>query len=163
MSTNQFKKGWKASIKPRNQRKYRVGIALHAMRKFLSCHLSKDLRTKYGHRNIGVRKGDKVKVLRGTWRGKTGEVRQVWIRRSKVTVEGIEIIRKNGAKVFVPLEVSNLMIISLNTDDKRRVTAADTAPKTTEKPKAKTPLQHSSASSPKNQGTQNVQSLKKRM
>jgi len=83
-------------------------------------HLSPELRTKYGTRSIGVRVGDKVKILRGQFRKRTGKVNKVSLVYEKVYIEGVELVKKEGAKVFYPLSASNLMITELDLEDKRR-------------------------------------------
>jgi large subunit ribosomal protein L24 len=115
-----FSSSWKRSVQPRKQRKYRHNAPLHIKQKFISAHLSKDLRKKHNKRNIGIRKGDKVKVMRGQFRKKEGKVEQVSLKKIKVYVEGVEIAKKDGTKTRYPLHPSNLTIIELNIDDKMR-------------------------------------------
>lgn len=115
-----FSNKWISSTQPRKQRKYRRNAPLHIVSKFMSVHLSKDLRKKYGRRAIRVRKGDTVKIVRGQFRKKTGKVMDVSLIRRKVFVENIQQIRKDGTKSFYALEPSNLMITSLNLEDKIR-------------------------------------------
>ncbi|MEM3690839.1 MAG: 50S ribosomal protein L24, partial [Candidatus Micrarchaeia archaeon] len=71
---SKFSPSWKASVQPRKQRKYVKNAPLHIKRRMISAHLSKELREKYGRRNVQLRKGDRVKVLRGSMRGRTGTV-----------------------------------------------------------------------------------------
>ena len=111
---------WKKSKKPRKQRKYRYNAPLHIKQKFVHAHLSKELRKKYGRRNIGLRKGDKVKVMRGQFKKHSGKVDIVDLKKSKVYVTGIEIGKKDGTKTTYPIDPSNLMITELNIDDKMR-------------------------------------------
>ena len=111
---------WKASTRPRKQRNYRFKAPLHIKQKMTAVHLAKPLREKYGKRSLAVRKGDKVKILRGQFKGKTGDVITVKIIDMKVVVEGIENIRKDGTKSPYLLEPSNMMITELNLEDKRR-------------------------------------------
>jgi len=115
-----FSKSWISSKQPRKQRKYRANAPLHIKRKFLATNLSKDLRQKYNTRNVVLRKGDKVKILRGQFRKKTGKVDKVSLRRGKVYVENVSLIKKDGSKIPYPLNPSNLQIIELNLEDKRR-------------------------------------------
>ena len=61
---------WKSSKQPRKQRKYAANAPLHLRKKFVSANLSKDLRKKQGKRNIPLRKGDIVKIMRGKFKGK---------------------------------------------------------------------------------------------
>ena len=112
---------WKASKQPRKQRKYAANAPLHLKKKFVSVNLSKDLREKHGKRNIPVRKGDVVKVMRGKFKKKQGKVTEVKLKISKVVVEGIQIKKTDGSKVNVKMQPSNLQIVTLNLDDKKRI------------------------------------------
>ncbi len=120
---NAWSKNWVSSVQPRKQRKYRANAPLHIKQSFLSSHLSPELRKTYGKRSIRVRTGDKVRVVRGQYKGQSGKVERVDVKNSKVFVTKIEQIRKDGTKSLVPLEPSNLMIIELNTEDKKRIKA----------------------------------------
>jgi large subunit ribosomal protein L24 len=115
-----FSKSWKSSKQPRKQVKYAANAPLHIKHKMLSSHLSTDLRKKHHKRSLPVRKGDKVKIMTGQFRGKEGKVSKVMTKRSRVYVEGIELIKKDGTKVFYPIHPSNLVITELNLDDKFR-------------------------------------------
>ena len=115
-----FSKSWKSSKKPSKQRKYRANASLSIKRKFLSVHLSKDLIKKYKTRNVIVKKNDKVKITRGQFRGKTGKILNVITKKSKVFIEGIENVKKDGTKAYYPMEPSNLVIIEPDLTDKRR-------------------------------------------
>ena len=83
-------------------------------------HLSADLRKKYGFRNIQVKKGDTVKILRGQFKKKEGRIERVNIKQEKVFVTGIEFIKKDGAKVPVPINPSKIMLVELDLGDKKR-------------------------------------------
>tara|TARA_Y100000031_G_C8022756_1_gene293346 strand:- start:16 stop:471 length:456 start_codon:yes stop_codon:yes gene_type:complete len=115
-----FSTGWKRSTQVRKQRKYRYNAPLHLRQKMLHVHLSADLRKKYAKRNVQVRTGDKVRVLRGQYSKKEGKVERVLLKKEKVYVTGIELIKKEGTKIPVGLNPSNLMIIDLNLADKKR-------------------------------------------
>jgi len=115
-----FSKSWKSSKQPRKQRKYRHNAPLNIKRKFLSVHLSKELREKYTTRNIPVRKDDKVKIVRGQFKGKTGKIVKVLTKKSKVHIENIQNLKNDGTKTYYPIPPSNLIIMELNLTDKRR-------------------------------------------
>ncbi len=115
-----FSKFWISSKQPRKQRKYRYNAPLHIRKKFVSVMLSKELKEKYQKRNVPVVKGDKVKILRGQFKGKVGLVEKVDLKRIKIYVHGAENIRRDGSKAFYPLSPSNLMITELKLDDKKR-------------------------------------------
>ncbi len=93
---------------------------LHTKHKLMHSHLSKELRAKYKTRAISVRKGDKVKVMVGQFKKKTGIVSRINLKKMKAYVEGIELTKRDGSKAPYPLHPSNLMITELNMDDKLR-------------------------------------------
>lgn len=111
---------WKSSIQPRKQRKFRKTAPAHTKGKFMRAHLSKDLQKRYGTRSMRVRSGDTVKVMLGDFKGKSGKVERVNVTDEKVYITGIELTKKDGTKVLRPIKPSNLLIESVDTDDKRR-------------------------------------------
>ena len=115
-----WNKNWKRSKKPTKQRLYLLRSPKHLAKKLLSVHLSKELIKKYSIRNVSIRKGDKVKILRGQHKGKSGKVERVDRKMLKVYVEGIEQIRKDGTKSPIALNPSNLMITELYLEDRKR-------------------------------------------
>ena len=112
---------WKRSVQPRKQRKYVYNASLHTKQKLnMVAPLSKELRTKHNKRNLGLRTGDVVKILRGQFKGKKGKVDRISLKYDKIYIEGIEHVKKDGTKAFYPLKASNLMITELNLEDKKR-------------------------------------------
>lgn len=136
MVAKKFSRTWKSSVSPSKQRKYAKNAPLHIKNKFTSAHLSQDLKKKYNKRNISLRVGDKVKVLRGQFKGKTGKVNRIDLKLSNVYVEGIDLVKKDGNKTFYPINPSNLMITELVVDDKMRIKTRNNM-KTETKPKTK--------------------------
>lgn len=108
------------SVKPKKQRLLVFTAPLHIKQKFMRSPLSKELQKKYKKRNALLRKGDEVKVMRGTFKGKTGNVSEVMLKKTRVIVEGIENIKTDGAKAHYPMHPSKLMITKLGTEDKTR-------------------------------------------
>ena len=109
-----FSTSWKASKQPRKQRKYKANAPLHIKKNFVSVNLSKELRKSTGKRNIQLKKDDKVKVMRGKFKGKQGKVLEVNLKLSKITVEGIQVKKQDGSKANVRLQPSNLQIIEIS-------------------------------------------------
>ena len=72
--SKKFSTAWKSSSKPKKQKKYLLNAPLHLKHHFVQVHLSKELRKKYNRRSISVRKGDKVKVMRGSFKKHEGKV-----------------------------------------------------------------------------------------
>lgn len=115
-----FSRSWKSSKKAKKQRKYRANLPLHLRSKLVHVHLSKDLRQKYGRRSVVVRVGDKVRINRGKFRKSEGRVERVDRKKEGLYISGVELIKKEGAKVMLPTHPSNVMIVELKLDDKKR-------------------------------------------
>ena len=113
------------SKQPRKQRKFLFTAPLHVKQKLVRSHLSKELREKYGKRSAGLRKGDKVKILRGQFKNHTGSVEKVNLKTFKAIITGAEMIKKDGSKTNYPINVSNLLITELKIDDKKRQKALE--------------------------------------
>ena len=117
----EFSRSWVSSKQPRKQRKYRYNIMLHLRHKLVSAHLSKELRKQYGLRSIIARVGDKVKVMRGQFKKTVGKIEEIDAKKAKAYVTGVELIKKDGSKAKYPVHASNLMLLELNLDDKKRL------------------------------------------
>ncbi len=115
-----FSANWKASKQPRKQRKYRYNAPLHVKQKFMRTHLSKELQKKYGKKTFGLKRGDKVKVLRGQFKNHENKIEKIDLKKCKVRITGIEVMRKDGNKTTYPIHPSNLVITELDMDDKKR-------------------------------------------
>ena len=109
------------SKQPRKQRKALYNAPAHTRGKHLSATLSYDLREKLGKRSLPLRTGDKVRVLRGDFKGHEGEILEVDYGSYKVTIEEVTLSKPDGTAVFLPVDPSNLMIIDANTKDDRRI------------------------------------------
>jgi len=116
-----FSSAWKGSKQPRKQRKYRYNAPPHIRGSFLNAHLSKELAKKHGIKRIRVRTGDKVKIMRGKFKGKENKVDMINLKKSKVMIVGVEIAKKDGSKSRPLIHASNLLITELNMDDKKRL------------------------------------------
>ena len=115
-----FSKTWNSSVQPRKQCKYRYNAPLHIKGKFLSISLSKELRKKYNKRSLRARVGDKVKVLRGQFKGREGPIDEIDMKNTKVYITKIEVTKREGAKVRAPINPTNMQITELKLDDKKR-------------------------------------------
>jgi len=109
------------SKQPRKQRKALYNAPAHARGKHLSATLSKDLRADIGKRSLPVKSGDKVRILRGDFKGHEGEVLSVDYGSYKVTIEDVTLSKPDGTAAFLPVDPSNLMIIDADLKDDRRI------------------------------------------
>ncbi|MCX6711807.1 MAG: 50S ribosomal protein L24 [Candidatus Woesearchaeota archaeon] len=115
-----WSKHWKSSKQRRKQRKYVANAPLHIRKKLFSTSLSKELRKKHNLRNIPLVKGDRVKVMRGQFKKHIGKVESKDYKKVRIYIEGINAVKKDGTKKFIPIHPSNVIITELNLDDKRR-------------------------------------------
>ena len=128
--------------KMRNKMIYRASYQTKS--KQLGSALSKDLHKKYGKRSVRVIEGDSVTILRGEFKGVDGKVAEVSTAKSSVAIEGVKKEKTKGDKFDVFIHTSNLLVTSLNTDDKWRMAKLEgkdprkqpTEAPTTEAPKA---------------------------
>src|SRR3990167_6918120 len=79
-----------------------------------------------------IKKGDKVKILAGKDKGKTGKVLQVFPSKNRVSIEGLNLLikhmrpRKQGEKgqrieFPEPLDLSNVILVCKSCDKPTRV------------------------------------------
>lgn len=96
-----------------------------------------------------IKKGDKVKIIAGKDKGKTGKVLQVFPSRNRVSVEGLNLLikhmrpRRQGEKgqrieFPAPLNLSNLMLVCPKCGKTSRVNYKLSEEKKTENSKTKT-------------------------
>ena len=105
--------------KMRNLMIYRA--TYHTKSKQLGANLSKDLQKKYGKRSVRVLEGDSVKIVRGEFKGVDGKISKVSTQKNSVAIEGIKKEQTRGEKYDVYIHTSDLIVTSLNSDDKWRI------------------------------------------
>ncbi len=116
---------WRKSKQPRKRRKFEYNAPLHIKHKLLGAHLSKELIKKHGKRSFPVRTGDSVKILRGQYKGKSGKIEKVLVKKTRVWIEGVSRTKRDGSKSYYPIHPSNLLITELNLSDKKRKEALE--------------------------------------
>ena len=99
------------------------------LNKQICAPISKDLRKKYSRRNIRIMTNDTVKVMRGEYKGLTGKVTKISTETSGVAIEGNKKEKLKGEKIDVYIHSTNMIITSLNTDDKWRLKILEKKPK----------------------------------
>lgn len=126
MSTGtEWSSDWKASKQPRKQRKYRANAPHHHRGKLLNAALADDVQDKVGTNSLPVREGDKAKVMRGDFAGKTSSVHHVDREDGTVYLEDVERETVSGSETRIAIAPSNLQLVKLNLDDPRRIAKYD--------------------------------------
>lgn len=111
-------------MQTRKQRAYVREAPAHISGDFVSAHLSKELKQKHKCRSIRLRVGDKVKIMRGSFRNKTGKVDRINVKAQKIYITGIELTKRDGSKAMCPIHPSNILIQEPDLSDKRRIGGA---------------------------------------
>ena len=109
------------SHKPKKQRKDFYGKPKHKRQKEMASHLDKKIAKELGVRAMPLRKGDDVKIMRGSFKGKSGKVSSVNLANMQVFIEKITRKRIDGTEIMVPFKSSNLLIVSLDRSDEKRM------------------------------------------
>jgi len=109
-------------MKPTKMRNNQIYQAtLQSTSKQLGSALSKDLHKKYGKRSVRVVEGDSVTILRGEFKGVDGKVSQISTDKRSVAIDGVKKEKTKGDKFDVYIHTSNLVVTSLNSSDKWRI------------------------------------------
>lgn len=85
-----------------------------------SSRLSDELREKYKRRSLRPKKGDSVRIVKGEFVGVEGKITKVLSKDGRLNVEGVSREKIKGGTAPVPIESSNVIVTSLNLDDKIR-------------------------------------------
>ncbi len=110
------------SKQPRKQRKARYNALPHERRKMIASHLSDELIRRYNVRAMPVRKGDLVRIVRGSaeFRGKECLVTDVFTKDLKIGLEDVTIKKADGSEVVRKMDPSNVIIVKLDLSDPLR-------------------------------------------
>jgi len=128
-------------MKPDTERKKYYSEKLHKRKKRVHAHLSKELRGKLKKktRSLQIRKGDTVKVMRGSQKGKEAKVSRVNTVRRKIYLEGLTVTNARAREMPLALEPSNLLLTALESTAERKKIFSEDAfikPKKKEEKKA---------------------------
>ena len=108
------------SKQPRKQRKSLYEAPLHKRRKMIASHLSSKYledAKRYYPRSASVRKGDTVKVVRGSLAGHVGKVEAVDTSSMRITVDGATVSKADGTQIAAKIHPSNVVIEKLDLSD----------------------------------------------
>jgi large subunit ribosomal protein L24 len=117
-----MKKNSKQTKKPSKQRKQLYTAPLHKRRKALTAPLAPVLAEKEGVKRMVIRKGDSVRIRKGSFRGIEGEVANVDYKNMRLNIEGVTFEKTDGSAQNFPVRACNCEIINLKNmkDNKRK-------------------------------------------
>jgi large subunit ribosomal protein L24 len=115
------------STKARKQRKAQADAPIHRRKRMVSAHLDSPLMSEYNVRSLPVRKGDTVKILRGSEDFKTSEAKiaSVDLKHCKIIIENITIPKADGTQKQKPVDPSDVLLTKLDLSDPWRKSKLD--------------------------------------
>ena len=102
---------------PRRQRRALYRASTAERRRRMTVPLSRELRRRFGRRNVPVRKGDTVRVLSGSFAGREERVARVTRRDYSVTLDNVTLKTAEEKLKPLALRTSHLVITRLNLAD----------------------------------------------
>ena len=102
------------------QRKRHFSAPFHKKHSLMSAHLAASLRGKINARSLPLRKGDKVRIMRGDFKDYEGEITKVDLKAIQVYVDGAVVEKADGTRIEYPIHPSNIEIIDINRKDEMR-------------------------------------------
>jgi large subunit ribosomal protein L24 len=111
------------STQPRRQRRALFDADTFERRRRMSVPLSRELRTRYGRRSLPVRKGDTVRILSGSYKGREERVAKIDRRSYAMTLDNVTGKTADAKMKPLPIRPSHLVLTRLNLADpwRRRV------------------------------------------
>jgi large subunit ribosomal protein L24 len=115
---------WNKTVKARKQRKRMFNAPSHMQHKALTCRLDDRLIEKYKFAlyRIPIRKGDKVRIVRGSFKdpAKEVEVAEVRPKDNTIILNGITLSKADAKRVPRVFRPAAVIITKLNLSDRRR-------------------------------------------
>ena len=108
------------SKQPRKQHRMRANSPLHTRNKELRVPLDSRRYGSSGVRRVTARKGDTVRIVRGSRSGLEGKIAKVDLQRRKVSIEKALIMKADNKEVPLWFDPSNLVITKLDLSDPAR-------------------------------------------
>ncbi len=111
------------STQPRRQRRALFQAGLFHRHKRMAVALSRELRSRYGRRSLPLRKGDTVRVMVGSFRGREERIARVDLRGFSVTLDNVTVKKVDQKLKPLPIRPSHLILTKLNLSDpwRRRI------------------------------------------
>ncbi len=102
---------------PRRQRRALYNASTTERRRRMTVPLSRELRRRFKRRNVPIRKGDTVRVLSGSFKGREERVAKVSRRAYSVTLDNVTL--KTAEEKLKPLALrpAHLVVTRLNLAD----------------------------------------------
>jgi large subunit ribosomal protein L24 len=105
------------SKKPRKQRKALYNYKNHQRSKLLSTRVADFLREEYGIKNLPLRVGDDVRIVRGEFKDFEGEVIEI-TKDQRAKIKEAKFEKSDGTEFNPSIHISNLIITKFTKEKK---------------------------------------------
>ncbi|MGC2289615.1 MAG: 50S ribosomal protein L24 [Thermoplasmata archaeon] len=105
------------STQPRKQRRAAFNASAFDRHRQMTVALSRDLRSRYKRRALPLRKGDTVRIISGSFKGREERVSKVDMRSLRVTLDSVTIKKVDQKLKPLPIRSSHLILTRLNLAD----------------------------------------------
>ena len=105
------------STQPRKQRRASFNASPFDRHRQMSVALSRDLRSRYKRRALPLRKGDTVRIISGSFKGREERVSKVDMRSLRVTLDNVTTKKVDQKLKPLPIRTSHLILTRLNLAD----------------------------------------------
>ena len=127
------------SIQARKQRRAGFRASSFVRQRQMTVALSRELRARYKRRALPLRKGDTVRVVSGSYKGREERVSKVDRRSLSVTLDNVSVKKVDQKLKPLPIRSNHLILTRLNLIDPWRreilkVTEAEIPPEETPAP-----------------------------
>jgi large subunit ribosomal protein L24 len=106
-----------SSIQPRKQRRASFQASSFDRHRQVSVSLSRELRGRYKRRALPLRKGDTVRIISGSFKGREERVSKVDMRTLRVTLDNVTIKKVDQKLKPLPIVANHLILTRLNLAD----------------------------------------------
>ncbi|VVB70764.1 50S ribosomal protein L24 [uncultured archaeon] len=103
---------------PRKKRRNLYHASLHERAKLVKSHISEALQAQLKKKTMTVKKGFKVKILRGKFKKTEGKVVSVDYKKTRVFVDSAKAKSAKGKEKSVGIHPSKLLIIEVSSEKK---------------------------------------------
>ena len=105
------------SKKPRKQRKALYNYKNHQRSKLLSTRVADFLREEYGIKNLPLRVGDNVRIVKGEFKDFEGEVIEI-TKDQRAKIKEAKFEKSDGTEFNPSIHISNLLITKFTKEKK---------------------------------------------
>jgi large subunit ribosomal protein L24 len=108
-----------SSKKPKKQRKALYNAKNHQRSKLLSTRLADFLQEEYGVKQLPLRTGDAVRIVKGEFKNFEGEIIEIDSKKQRAKIKEAAFEKTDGTEFHPSIHISNLIITRFKNEGKQ--------------------------------------------